>query len=124
MCPVTLTMWTSSDEQRWFKSWLIFYQDLFKTKSLNHIILTLNRMMKNNSPKGKDGSIRNQKLFMKIKNLFLLKHKNIQSILPGEAINSSLYGSVKAIKTEGISISSLKWQIFHFFMNPSLMLLP
>ena len=67
MCPVTLTWQASTDEQQWFKSWFILYHDLFKSKSLNHIILALNRVMKSYSPKDKDGNNRNKKFLLKSK---------------------------------------------------------
>ena len=113
MCPVTLISGypMSSNEQHWFKSWFIFYQDLFKTKSLSHIILTLNRMMKNYSPIDKDGNIRNQKLFVKIKNLHLHRHKNMKSILPGETINASVIQNVEALKRVDIIILDLKFNV-------------
>ena len=35
--------------EQWFKTWTIFYYELFTTKPANHVILTLNRLMKNYS---------------------------------------------------------------------------
>ena len=61
-----------------FKSWFLFYKDLFLTKTADHIILTLNRMLK--TSQDKDGEIRAEKLLKKSASLLSLNNKEIRSI--------------------------------------------
>ena len=67
------------------KSWLKFYWTLFKTKSPNEIILTLNRIMK----KSKNT---NEKLLRKSASLLALKYEDIQSMMPGRTKSISASG--------------------------------
>ena len=50
--------------QDWFKLWSTFYIDLFQNKSANQIILTLNRVMKQNTEENKKSSV--GKIFKKL----------------------------------------------------------
>ena len=67
----------------WFKSWSSFYDDLFRTKPPDEIILTLNRMMKNKSLEGEG-----PKLFRKTAALLSLKYEKIQNMFPKVQQNS------------------------------------
>lgn len=75
-CPVMDTVYL-----KWFQTWITFYTDLFKTHSPDQIVLTLNRMMKSDSPL-KDGILRAEKLFQRTASVMSLKYEEIQSILP------------------------------------------
>ena len=87
--------------RQWLKYWIIFYNDLFKTQNPNKIILTLNRMMKMNTPQLKDDRIRAEKLFKRVVKLFPLKFEEIQSMLPGDLSNMSSYkGSTGTLNLE------------------------
>ena len=61
----------------WFKLWSGFYNNLFQTQSLNHILLTLNRMMKDETRGNSDAKLRAQKLFKRMKTLFTLEYEYI-----------------------------------------------
>ena len=67
----------------WFKSWYFFYKDLIENNSPSQIILTFNRLSKNNAPKNSQAKIRHQKLLEKTATLLNLQFKGIQNILPG-----------------------------------------
>ena len=66
-CPGKLdAKWYSSQYfEVWFQAWYKFYENLFKTDSPEQIILTLNRMMKGNNYRNKDGRIMAEKLLKK-----------------------------------------------------------
>ena len=77
-----------SDE---IKSWLIFYNDLFKNHQADQIVLSLNRILKSGhtSRNNKFKSIA-EKLFNKTTDLFTLKHQSIKNIIDGlRTVNSS-----------------------------------
>ena len=73
----------------WFKSWSSFYDDLFRTKSADQIILTLNRMMKTKALQNQDGKLRAKELLKRTASLLSLKFEEIESFLPGKVINFS-----------------------------------
>ena len=93
-CPVT-NSW-----QEWFKSWDLFYTDLFNEKTHPYqIMLTLNRMMNVRYVNNNDGKVRAEKLFIRITNYLSLKYGAIQSLLPlgtENIINSNISTSIKS----------------------------
>ena len=95
--PFTTSKYT--DDGYWFKSWAILYIDLFKTKSPDQIILTLNRILKDKSPENKDGIDRAKKLFNRISKLLSLKYKGIQSMFP--RIEGNISAEIINYKKEG-----------------------
>ena len=76
----------------WFKSWSIFYVDIFLTQPADQIILTLNRMMKTKTSQNKDDITRAEKLFKRTTDLLSLNYEQIQSMMPGQKVRN---GSVK-----------------------------
>ena len=70
-----------SDE---IKSWLIFYNDLFKNHQADQIVLSLNRILRSGytSRKSKFRSIA-EKLFNKTTDLLVLEHQLIKDITNG-----------------------------------------
>ena len=92
ICPGTFGSDSLNYMEQWFKSWFTFYQDLFKTQNPSHIIITLNRLMKNKSDR-----VINQKLFKKAATLFSLKYEIFQNMLHGGAKNASLEGDQEVI---------------------------
>ena len=70
-----------SDE---IKSWLIFYSDLFKNHQTDHIVLSLNRILRSDytSRNNKFKSIA-EKLFDKTTDIFKLKYQLIKNITYG-----------------------------------------
>ena len=70
---------TDEGLRTWFTSWSSFYEDLFKTHTLNKVILTLNRMMKTEESK-----IRSEKLLKRVAKYIPLKYKKIQRMLIAE----------------------------------------
>ena len=85
-CPGT------DDSKQWVKSWYIFYHNLFDLP-LDQIILTLNRIMKSDPQKNKDGIIRAQRLFKRTATLLDLKYGEIQNMMPGLKRNRSILQS-------------------------------
>ena len=83
ICPGKLdTKWYSSQYlELWFQAWYKFYKNLFKTESPEQIILSLNRMMKSNNFRNKDGRIMAEKLLKKTASMLSLKLNDIQSML-------------------------------------------
>ena len=75
-CPHTVSL------REWFITWANFHNDRFETQSADQVLLTLNRMMKNNSPKNKDGKIRAEKLFNRATTLLRMNYDDIQSMIP------------------------------------------
>ena len=61
----------------WFQSWYQFYVNLFNAKSLDIILLTLNRLMKNEDITFRNN---NQKLLEKVKSLMHLVPADIESM--------------------------------------------
>ena len=92
----------------WFAPWLAFYNNLFRTKSPYHIILTLNRLMKSS-----DINFRtiNEKLFKRAATLLSLKFHEIKRVLPGmpktQRNTSFDHALMKKLKTEGGSVQCL-----------------
>ena len=81
-CPGRLGLDSDKGVEKWFKTWYLFYQDLFKTKSPTQIILTLNRMAQ------KDQSFKiNQHLLERAETLLNLKFKDNQILLTGRGTN-------------------------------------
>ena len=64
-------------------TWFVFYIDLFQTKSLDHIILTLNRMMKDTRNTQREYFEIARKLFIRTSSLYFLKYQEIQNLLHG-----------------------------------------
>ena len=69
--------------EKWFKRWNIFFKNLFEIHSPDHIILTLNRLTKNNLQMNQKGKIIVQKIFKRAASMFHLEYEAIQNILPG-----------------------------------------
>ena len=57
ICPGKLDADSTIDLEHWFKSWFLFYTDLFMNQSPDNIILTLNRLMKSNTQRYKSGMV-------------------------------------------------------------------
>ena len=70
--------------EKWFKSWSSFYDDLFLTESPNQIILTINRMMNVKTSLNENDKLRAQKLFKRVTRSMSLSYKDIESLLPGK----------------------------------------
>ena len=83
-----------SEMQKWFQSWYRFYNDLFKTKPVDYIILTLNKLMKASSTKQDRNLKMLQKLFKKTATMITLKHNKIQSLFTDEYVNVSEWRNV------------------------------
>ena len=87
-----------SDE---IKSWLIFYSNLFKNHQTDHIVLSLNRILRSDytSRNNKFKSIA-EKLFDKTTDLFILKCQLIKNITYGLGTENSSkeYTSVEGNK--------------------------
>ena len=81
-CPGELDYSTSDFWRQWFKTWLVFYNDLFESKTPDLIILTLNRMAKSGIHNSNDLKI-SEKLFKRTTELLDLKYKEIQTFIPG-----------------------------------------
>ena len=73
--------------EKWFKRWNIFFKNLFEIHSPDHIILTLNRLTKNNFQNNQKGKIILQKIFKRAAFMFHLEYEAIQNILPGKGKN-------------------------------------
>ena len=84
-CPAFLTANSMDippqDFENWFKSWFIFYKDLFHKKPADQILLTLNRMMKIKSLTNLKGKLRAENLLKRASDLLGLKYERIQSML-------------------------------------------
>ena len=80
----------------WFKSWALFYKDLFRTQSPDQIILTLNRMMKIKTPQDKNGKGRVKKLLQKTATFMSLQFDRIRNFIPSNFL--------KNISVEGFKI--------------------
>ena len=73
-----------------FKSWFMFYKDLFLTQPADQIILTLNRMTKSKTSQDQGGKLRAEKLLQRLTKIFPIKLEEIESLLPvfrNESIN-------------------------------------
>ena len=97
-CPFTTI------SKRWYKSWFIFYNDLFKTQQPDKIILTLNRLMKSNTEKNTHVKLMASKLMKKATILMELKNEELRRMLPGGTRNISVFGdheTMKGVTTNG-----------------------
>ena len=65
----------------WFQRWSGFYNELFKTSATDHILLTLNRMLKQEVVGNTQGKV--ESVLKTTATLLLLKFEQIRSILPG-----------------------------------------
>ena len=65
------------------KPWFSFYADLFQKQSLDVIILTLNRILKNKNVLNKKLKDIAKTLFQRMSSIFSLKYKDIQNISEG-----------------------------------------
>ena len=79
---------SGTDPERWFRSWLSYYRDLFLTHPAEKIILTLNRMMK--TKRSEEDKLRAKKLMRRTSNLLSLNFERIQSLLPDTYRNASV----------------------------------
>ena len=101
-CPGKIKLGIDSNNgvEQWFKTWYLFYQDLFQTKSPNLIILTLNRMAQNYESFKID-----QKLLERAATLLKLRYKEIQRLLSGTETNNFTGGqnikNINMFKIEG-----------------------
>ena len=97
-----------SDE---IKSWLIFYNDLFKNHQADQIVLSLNRILwSDHTLKNKKYKSIAEKLFNKTTDLFKLKHQIIKNITDGigNVSSSKEYTSIRGnCKTKVYNIYSL-----------------
>ena len=67
--------------------WFTYYNDLFLTKSVDQIILSLNRIMKTKSTQNMDAKGA-ENLLKRISNLMLLQFERIQNLLPGKNLRN------------------------------------
>ena len=67
--------------------WFTYYKDLFLTKSVDQIILSLNRIMKTKSTQNMDAKVA-ENLLKRISNLMLLQFERIQNLLPGKNLRN------------------------------------
>ena len=84
-CPGKIRLGIDSNNgvEQWFKTWFLFYQDLFQTKAPHFIILTLNRMAQNDERFKID-----QTLLERAATLLKLRYKENQRLLTGRDINN------------------------------------
>ena len=83
-----------------FKSWELYYKDLFNEKTPpDQILLALNRMMKVKNENG--GKLRASKLFKRIADYLSLNYPTIQRLLSLQAENVINPNISKSIKSEG-----------------------
>ena len=89
------------------KPWFIFYKELFQTKFLDEIILTLSRVMKMKRDSENDFiQLLAHKLFNTITTLFSLKYGEIEALTNRRANNMSFTADVtKHSILEGILIA-------------------
>ena len=67
---------TDYGSEPWFKTWYLFYHDLFKTKNRKQILLTLNRLSRKD-----DSQKMNQKLLKRTANLLTLNYEEIHKFI-------------------------------------------
>ena len=108
-CPGDLDKDSSKGLEKWFKSYYIFFTNLFKTQSPYQIILTLNRMMISKEANGYD-TIREQNLFKQTATLFSLHYEEIQNILPGERrkFSSEILKTMESLDADESKFSHIK----------------
>ena len=76
-----------------FKSWILFYEDLFLTQSADKMILTLNRMMKTETLHDKDGKLRAKKLLQRTAQLLSLQFEGIGNFLGEKYFHQDISGT-------------------------------
>ena len=91
LCP------SAESVQIWLRTMSTFFDDLFKKKPANEIILTLNRMMK--TKYDTDGNIFAQKIFKRASSLLALKYEEIQRLLLPDQVKKR--GNVKNFTEKG-----------------------
>ena len=89
-----------------FKSWILFYEDLFFTQSADKIILTLNRMVKTEISHDKDGKLRAKKLLQRAAQSLSLQYEDIGNFLGEKYFHQEIYGTDFKVP---------KGAVFHFF---------
>ena len=89
-----------------FKSWILFYEDLFLTQSANKIILTLNRMMKTETSHDKDGKLRAKKLLQRAAQLLSLQYEDIGNFIGEKYFHQDIPGTDFKVPN---------CAVFHFF---------
>ena len=88
---------------KWFSSWSPIYHDIFKTKSADKIILTLNRIITTNPSQSSKG--KTEDVLKKISTTLALKHADIHNILPQKTRNSTMVGDHQFLQSsEGIRL--------------------
>ena len=88
--------------EKWFKAWFQFYNSLFKSQSVDMIILTLNRLLKSKRLSQENNLYMNQKLFVKARTLFALKYGDIQGLFKSDGRNlSGDFQSIASLNIEG-----------------------
>ena len=100
----------------WFKSWFLFYNDLFKTQTTDQILLTLNRMMKINvyNSQAREDKIIAEKLFSRATNLLPLKYQDIQRLFPMN--NGSVNGrNQNPLGSNGNIVQMCIFLLFYFY---------
>ena len=78
------TLYNTYEDSNWLQVWSTFYNDLFKTETIDKIILTLNRLIKTTSQESKDAAAN---IFKRTSSVLSLKHTDIQSRLSQHAQN-------------------------------------
>ena len=79
------------------KPWFLFYTDLFQNQTIDVVILTLNRIMKNKGKKENQLMIIAEEIFEKTSSLLKLKYQEIENVTHGIeslSINNSYMASV------------------------------
>ena len=73
------------------KPWFLFYNNILQNKSIDEVILTLNRISKNDKNVQRKELINiSNKLFERLSSLFSLKYQEIQNITQGETLPLSI----------------------------------
>ena len=91
--------------KNWFRSWSLFYDDLFKAHNIDHIILTMNRIIKSNLPPNKDAKVGS--VLKRTAKLLSLKLGKIQSLLPGQSRNVTYTDDQSMNTSEGKKIAKV-----------------
>ena len=93
-------------DSSWFKSWSLFYKDLFLTQPADKIILTLNRMVKTETSDDKDGKLRAKKLLQRAAQLLSLQYEDIGNFLGEKYFHQEISGTDFKVPNGAV---------FHFF---------
>ena len=91
--------------KNWFRSWSLFYDDLFKAHNIDYIILTMNRIIKSNLPPNKDAKVGS--VLKRTAKLLSLKLGKIQSLLPGQSRNVTYTDDQSMNTSEGKKIAKV-----------------